>query len=146
MKKPAPASRRSERKAAPQPASTTSSQSAISVADNVKAYQDVSTSNRWATIKQTDGTFDKDAREEVINISLMDGGVPPGANELANEGNDNAQHYSYQRVAAGVTIGMRRGGPFESVDGFGWKDAADKAAHGSPVGSGSTRVAETAAA
>lgn len=131
---------------AAEPKSTKSSQSALSVADNVKAYEDVSTSNRWATIKKTDGTFDKDAREEVINISLMEGGVPPAPNELAEKGNEHADTYSFQKVAGGVIIGMRRGGPFESVDGFGWKDAADKAAHGNPVGAGSTRVVDASAA
>lgn len=127
--------------AAPEQKTTESSQAAISVGDNVKAYADVSTSNRWATIRKVDEAFDKnDPREEVINISLMEGGVPPAANDLAEEGNESAQHYSYQRVAGGVIIGMRRGGAFESVDGFGWKDAADKAAHGNPVGAGSARA------
>lgn len=121
--------------------STTSSQQAISVSDNMKAQADVSATNRWATIKHIDEAFDKDARDEVINISLMEGGVPPHPNELAEDGNENAEHYAYQKVAEGVIIGMRRGGEYESVDGFGWKDAADKAAHGNPVGAGSTRVA-----
>src|SRR4051812_255641 len=79
--------------------STASSQAAITVADNVKAYADVSASNRWATIKKIDEAFDKnDPREEVINISLMEGGVPPAANELAEAGHEHAQHYSYQKV------------------------------------------------
>lgn len=127
------------------PAETTkSSQEALSVRANTEARADVKGSNRWATIKEIDEAFDpKDPRVEVINISLMEGGTPPEPGELADESNENAGKYSYQRVAGGVIIGMRRGGPFESVDGFGWRDAEDKAAHGNPVGGGATRLADT---
>jgi hypothetical protein len=62
-------------KAAPKHQTTVSAQAPISVADNVKAYADVSTSNRWATILTV--ADPKDPREEVINISLMEAGVPP---------------------------------------------------------------------
>jgi hypothetical protein len=132
------AKRSAASRAEPKPQLTESAAKPISVADNVKAYADVSASNRWATILKVEDP--KDPREEVINISLMEGNVPPAANDLAEEGNEHAAQYAYQRVAGGVVIGMRRGGEFESVDGFGWKDAADKAARGNPNGGGATRV------
>ena len=37
---------------------------------------------------------------------------------------------------------MRRCGGYESVHGFGWKDADDKAARGNPNGGGAARVAD----
>lgn len=132
------AKRSAASKATPKHQATVSAQAPISVADNLKAYADVSASNRWATILKVDDP--KDPREEIINISLMEGGVPPAPNDLAEEGNEHASQYAYQRVAGGVIIGMRRGGEFESVDGFGWKDADDKAARGNPNGAGTTRV------
>ena len=125
--------------------STKSANAALSVAQGVEARAAAVTSNRWATLKNVDEAFDKnDPRKEVINISIMENG-PPDPKDLAAKGNENAQHYSYQQVSPSVIIGMREGGPFESVDGFGWKDAADKAAHGNPVGSGSTRIADATA-
>jgi hypothetical protein len=127
---------------AEKPAGTTSANKAISVKDTVSARAAAVTTNRWATLKEADGIFDKDPRKEVINISIMENGPPEVDGELAKEGNEAASHYSYQQVGPGVMIGMREGGEFESVDGFGWKDAADKAAHGNPNGGGAARIAD----
>jgi hypothetical protein len=124
------------------PALTTSSNKALSVSDTVGARAAAVATNRWATLKQTDGIFDHDPRKEVINISIMENGPPEVDAELAKEGNEVADGYSYQQVGPGVMIGMREGGEFESVDGFGWKDAADKAAHGNPAGRGAARLAD----
>jgi hypothetical protein len=125
------------------PAKTTSANKALSVKDTVGARAVAVATNRWATLKETDGIFDKDLRKEVINISIMENGPPEVDAELAKEGNEEAaDKYSYQQVGPGVMIGMREGGEFESVDGFGWKDAADKAAHGNPAGQGAARLAD----
>jgi hypothetical protein len=160
--------------AAEKPVKTTSANKALSVKDTVGARAAAVATNRWATLKETDGVFDKDPRKEVINISIMENGPPEVDAELAKEGNEAADgysyqqvgpgvmigmregdaelakegneeaadKYSYQQVGPGVMIGMREGGEFESVDGFGWKDAADKAAHGNPAGQGAARLAD----
>jgi hypothetical protein len=128
--------------AAEKPVKTTSANKALSVKDTVGARAAAVATNRWATLKETDGVFDKDPRKEVINISIMENGPPEVDAELAKEGNEAADGYSYQQVGPGVMIGMREGGEFESVDGFGWKDAADKAAHGNPAGQGAARLAD----
>jgi hypothetical protein len=127
---------------AEKPVKTTSANKALSVKDTVGARAAAVATNRWATLKETDGIFDKDPRKEVINISIMENGPPEVDAELAKEGNEAADGYSYQQVGPGVMIGMREGGEFESVDGFGWKDAADKAAHGNPAGQGAARLAD----
>jgi hypothetical protein len=127
---------------AEKPVKTTSANKALSVKDTVGARAAAVATNRWATLKETDGVFDKDPRKEVINISIMENGPPEVDAELAKEGNEAADGYSYQQVGPGVMIGMREGGEFESVDGFGWKDAADKAAHGNPAGQGAARLAD----
>jgi hypothetical protein len=127
---------------AEKPAGTTSANKAISVKDTVDARAAAVATNRWATLKQTDGIFDHDPRKEVINIAIMENGPPEVDADLAREGNEAANDYSYQQVGPGVMIGMREGGEFESVDGFGWKDAADKAAHGNPAGQGAARLAD----
>jgi hypothetical protein len=127
---------------AEKPATTKSANKALSVKDTVDARAGAVATNRWATLKETDGIFDKDPRKEVINISIMEAGPPEVDPELAKDGNEHADKYSYQQVGPGVMIGMREGGSFESVDGFGWKDAADKAAHGSPAGPGTARIAD----
>jgi hypothetical protein len=134
-------------KAADNPAQTQSQNKAMSIGDSAKLRSETVATNRWAILKETDGVFDKDARKEVINICIMDPNWPPEINpELAEEGNKHGDTYTVQQVGAGVTIGMREGGVFESADGFGWKDAADKAAHGSPVGAGATRLSDVGAA
>lgn len=127
---------------AQKPARTTSANKALSVKDTVGARAAAVATNRWATLKETDGIFDKDPRKEVINISIMENGPPEVDAELAAEGNENADKYTYQQVGPGVMIGMREGGEFESVDGFGWRDAEDKAAHGNPAGQGAARLAD----
>lgn len=133
--------------AADKPKTTTSQNKAMSIGDSAKLRSETVATNRWAILKQTDGKFDKDERKEVINICIMDPNWPPEINpELVEEGNKMGESYTVQQIGAGVTIGMREGGEFESVDGFGWKDAADKAAHGNPVGSGATRLVDVGAA
>ncbi|WP_024337993.1 hypothetical protein [Bradyrhizobium japonicum] len=127
---------------AEKPARTTSANKALSVKDTVGARAAAVATNRWATLKETDGIFDKDPRKEVINISIMENGPPEVDGSLAAEGNENAEKYTYQQVGPGVMIGMREGGEFESVDGFGWRDAEDKAAHGNPAGQGAARLAD----
>jgi hypothetical protein len=114
----------------------------LSVAENADARSAAYATNRWATIKDVDETFDHDPRREVINISLMENGPPEVSADLADERNEEKDRYSYQQVGPGVMIGMREGGEFEGVDGFGWKDADDKAAHGNPNGAGATRMAQ----
>ena len=129
------------------PALTTSANKALSFTESADARSKAVATNRWATLKETDGIFDSDARKEVINISIMDPNMPPDTNpDLAKEGNESGAKYTVQQVGPGVTIGMREGGEFESTDGFGWKDAMDKAAHGSPAGAGATRLADVGAA
>lgn len=129
------------------PAKTESQNRAMSIGAAAKQRSETVATNRWAILKETDGKFDKDARKEVINICIMDPNWPPEINpELVEEGNKMGETYSVQQIGAGVTIGMREGGEFESADGFGWKDAADKAAHGSPVGAGATRLSDVGAA
>lgn len=127
---------------ADKPVLTTSANKPLSVHDTVGARAAAVATNRWATLKETDGIFDKDPRKEVINISIMENGPPEVDADLAAEGNEQAEKYSYQQVGPGVMIGMREGGEFESVDGFGWRDAADKAAHGNPAGQGAARIAD----
>ncbi len=137
----------SQKAAADKPATTQSKNKSMSIGDSAKLRSETVATNRWATLKETDGKFDKDARKEVINISIMDPNWPPEINpELVEDGNKMGETYTVQQVGAGVTIGMREGGEFESVDGFGWKDAADKAAHGNPVGAGATRLTDVGAA
>ncbi len=134
-------------KPADKPAKTESQNKAMSIGDSAKLRSETVATNRWAILKETDGKFDKDARKEVINICIMDPNWPPEINpDLVEEGNKMGETYTVQQVGAGVTIGMREGGEFESADGFGWKDAADKAAHGNPVGAGATRLADVGAA
>lgn len=128
---------------AEKPVKTTSANKALSVKDTVGARSAAVATNRWATLKETDGIFDKDPRKVVMNISLMENGPPEVDGDLAKEGNEEAaDKYTYQQVGPGVMIGMREGGEFESADGFGWKDAADKAAHGSPNGPGAARISD----
>lgn len=130
------------------PETTKSMGTAISGQAIIEARAKVVADNRWATLKQVDEAFDKgNGRKEVINISIMDPNMPPEINpDLLADGHEQGVKYSVQQVAGGVMIGMREGGSFESVDGFGWKDAADKAAHGSPLGAGATRLADVGAA
>jgi hypothetical protein len=133
--------------AADKPKKTTSQNKAMSIGDSAKLRSETVATNRWAILKETDGVFDKDARKEVINICIMDPNWPPEINpDLIEEGNKMGESYTVQQIGSGVTIGMREGGEFESADGFGWKDAADKAAHGNPVGTGATRLADVGAA
>lgn len=143
----ADAQAKADKDAADKPAVTQSQNKAMSIGDAAKQRSETVATNRWAILKETDGKFDKDARKEVINICIMDPNWPPEINpELVEEGNKMGETYTVQQVGAGVTIGMREGGEFESADGFGWKDAADKAAHGSPVGAGATRLSDVGAA
>lgn len=94
---------------------------------------------RWAIIMKVD---DRDSREEVIDIKQMAPGAKP---ELAAD-NQNPDNYAIEQVPDSVIIGMRRGGKFEAADGFGWRDAEDKAARGSPIGAGQTRLTDAKAA
>jgi hypothetical protein len=98
---------------------------------------------RWMIIKKIDEAWDKNAgsREEVIDIKAMEPGRVPELAGIADGSNENAGNYSVELAPDGVQIGMRRGGPFEQVAGFGWIDAADKQAKGG-TGSGATRVAD----
>ena len=77
---------------------TKSANKALSVDEGVKARADYTATNRWATVKETDGVFDKDVRKEVINISIMESGPPEASADLAAEGNENAGRYTYQQV------------------------------------------------
>lgn len=95
---------------------------------------------RWATIFKVD---DNDPREEVIDIKQMAPGTVPGLFGL--EDSENADKYSIEQVPADVIIGMRRGGKFEAVQGFGWRDAEDKAVRGNPIGQGAARLADVGA-
>lgn len=133
---------RSAAKPEEKPELTKSTNKALSLQDGAKARADFSATNRWATLMETDPTFDSDARKAVINISVMDPNYPPEINpDLIEEGNEAGVKYTVQQVGPGVAIGMREGGEFESTDGFGWKDAFDKAANGNPNGGGDTRQA-----
>ncbi len=101
------------------------------------------TPGRWAVIMSVD---DKgDSRDEVIDIKQMAPGTVPSLYNLEDEDNDNASKYSVEQVPADVIIGMRRGGSFETVNGFGWRDAEDKAVRGNPIGSGAVRLADVGA-
>jgi hypothetical protein len=144
MKEPVKAAPKAEAKPK-DPELTKSANKSISVKEAGEQRAAAIMSNRWATIKETDGVFDKDPRREVISIALMEAGPPEVSTELSGADDKHTERYSYQQVGPGVIIGMREGGAFESVDGFGWKDAADKAAHGNPVGSGATQLRDVGA-
>jgi hypothetical protein len=100
------------------------------------------TPGRWAVIMKVEG---KDSREEVIDIKQMAPGAKPSLYGLADTDDKNTGNYSVEQIPDGVIIGMRRGGEFESADGFGWRDAEDKAARGGPIGSGAVRLADVEA-
>jgi hypothetical protein len=136
----AEANKPKQQEAEAKPAQTKSANKPISVKENAEARSKAYATNRWATIKEVDETFDHDPRREVINISIMESGPPEVDAELAKDGNEHGEKYSFQQVGPGVMIGMREGGEFQSTDGFGWKDQADFAAHGSPAGAGATRA------
>jgi hypothetical protein len=117
-----------------------------SVAANREARLARTASGRIATIRAfgaEDG--DKDPREEVINIGQFEPGHRPDLGDLEAEGNKHADAYSVEEVPEGVLIGMRRGGSFNTVAGFGWRDAEDFAAHGSPAGQGAARLEDMGA-
>lgn len=105
---------------------------------------------RWATIMKKGDEFDKDNREEVINISQMAPGFQPdtpgldepGRGRKGEEVEDPSGDYSVEQVPEGVIIGMRRGGEYMAVAGFGFRDQEDYVSRGSPVGPGSTRLAD----
>ncbi|WP_398469630.1 hypothetical protein [Tardiphaga sp.] len=88
---------------------------------------------RWAVI----------LKDEVIDIKQMAPGSKPKLFGL--EDSEHASDYSIEQVPETVIIGMVRGGKFESADGFGWKSAEDKAARGSPIGSGAVSLADVGA-
>jgi len=120
--------------AAKKPELTKSANEPLSVKASGEARAKAYATNRWATIKHVEEANDpSNTRDEVINISIMEAGPPEVAEGLTDDDNKLAEHYTYQQVGPGVAIGMRRGGEFGSVDGFGWKDAAEEAAHSSPV-------------
>jgi len=131
------ASRQAQTDAQAKPEPSKSTQSAnkpLSVKDSREARAKVYATNRWATIQHIEEANDpSNVRDEVINISIMEAGPPEIAEALTEEDNEVAENYTYQQVGPGVTIGMRRGGEFGSVDGFGWKDKEEMAAHSSPV-------------
>lgn len=116
------------------PKSTQSANKPLSIKENAEARSKAVATNRWATIKHVEEANDPDnTRDEVIVISIMEAGPPEVEESLTAEDNEFAEHYTYQQVGPGVQIGMRRGGEYGSVDGFGWKDEAELAAHSSPV-------------
>jgi hypothetical protein len=88
---------------------------------------------RWAVL----------LKDEVIDIKQMAPGHKPSLYGLADS--EHVDDYSVEQVPESVIIGMSRGGEFESVDGFGWKSAEDKAARGAPIGQGATRLADVGA-
>lgn len=113
----------------------------IAAKDNASARAAAYSTNRWAKLKQVDEAFDHDPRTEVIDIAIMENGPPEMDPKLAEEGNKAGERYFTQKVGPDVIIGMREGGEFQkTADGFGWKDQADFAAHGSPAGAGATRA------
>ena len=117
-----------------------------SVAANREKRLAATTAGRFATIRsigKDDG--DKDVRDEVINIAQFEPGHFPELPELEKDDAEYADKYSVEEVPEGVLIGMRRGGKYLSVAGFGWRDEADFAAHGSPAGQGSARLADVGA-
>jgi len=116
------------------PEVTKSANEPLSVKANGEARAKAVATNRWATIKHVEEANDPDnSRDEVIVISIMEAGPPEVDAALTEDDNEVAEHYTYQQVGPGVMIGMRRGGEFGSVDGFGWKDKEEMAAHASPV-------------
>ncbi len=116
------------------PKSTQSANKPLSIKENAEARAKAVATNRWATIKHVEEANDPDnTRDEVIVISIMEAGPPEVEESLTAEDNEFAEAYTYQQVGPGVQIGMRRGGEYGSVDGFGWKDEAELAAHSSPV-------------
>lgn len=138
MKEPAKAAPKAEAKVEAKkdnkPELTKSANKPLSVGENVEARASAYSTNRWATIKHVEEANDpSNTRDEVINVSIMEAGPPEVDGALTEKGNEVAEHYTYQQVGPGVAIGMRRGGEHGSVDGFGWRDEAELAAHTSPV-------------
>lgn len=70
---------------------------------------------------------------EVSDVKLMEGDMLPEINT------DAADKYEVAKVGPGVAIGMVRGGPVHSADGFGFPEGYTGPA---PAGGGVTRVAD----
>jgi hypothetical protein len=104
---------------------------------------------RWAIIKSFDEDSVGGAREEVINICIMN---PPGAppempsiSETDRRGNESTagEEYSAEQVPGGVMIGMVRGGPEDAVGGFGFPEGSG--GKGDRFGPGAVRLADAGA-
>jgi hypothetical protein len=130
-------------------ASAASSGSGLNADAARKARAETPVTGRWATIRIFDEEDGGEAREEIINISLMNPpGMPPDGSGLEDEDrngvytNEAGEKYRFEEIPATPIMGMRRGGQFQPAGDWGWRDAEDFAAHGSPAGPGVTRIGD----
>jgi hypothetical protein len=114
-------------------------------ADEAKERYAAFAPGRVATIKTMDDQFDKDKRDEILNISQLEPGAELDTSFLEEMDEAERGKYSFENISGGPIIGMRRGGKYMAVDGFGFRDEADFVSRGSPVGRGATRLKDAGA-
>lgn len=84
---------------------------------------------RWAIVKKIEAGEDlKPARTEVISICSREAGSgPPPMPGLENS--DLKDRYEAVEVPDGVSVGMVKGGPVDTVSGYGWPAVENRVVH-----------------